>query len=331
MESLTKRRLERGQIDAFAERALGLRVQQVEELPEGMFNAVYRVYLDSDRVPAAILKSSPPAHVPLLTYERDIMRTEAAFYRLAAAADLPVPKVLAVDFSRTSIDGDLMLLSHLDGDGWHRMHQALSTDDESRLRRDVATLVARLHQTTGTMFGYFQPGAARATTWRAAFLRMVDDLVADADRFGVTSAVDPHAIRETLASRAALLDAVRRPALVHFDLWEGNILLAERAGRYEISGFIDGERAMWADPFAELASVKLFGDIADDPDFREAYGCAAISPDVAARIAMYKAYLDLIMIVETGPRGYDPQAHAPVLDLAYEDLKRSLARLTALD
>jgi len=38
-----------------------------------------------------------------------------------------------------------------------------------------------------------------------------------------------------------LLDVVRTPRLIHFDLWDGNILV--EAG--QITGLIDGERAFW--------------------------------------------------------------------------------------
>lgn len=330
MDSLTKRQLDLDQIRAAVARAFGAqaRVLSVDELPEGMFNAVYRVYLDGTEPGVVILKSSPPTHVPLLTYEHDIMRTEAAFYQLASTS-VPVPQVLATDFSRTTIDGDLLFISYLEGEGWHRMHEKLDAEDEARLRRNLGAMVARLHRITGSEFGYFQHGAAQGSTWREAFSRMVDDVLTDASRFKVPLAIDAQAVRDTIASKAAILDAVTVPTLVHFDLWEGNIFLAERSSRFELAGFIDGERAMWADPLAEFASIQLFGNIADDSDFLAGYGSLAITPDVEVRLAMYKAYLDLIMIIEAGPRGYQSEEHAETLALAYDDLRRSIDRITA--
>ncbi|MGH8890760.1 MAG: phosphotransferase family protein [Acidothermaceae bacterium] len=334
MESLTKRRLDPVAIAAAVQRAFGdVQISHIDELTEGMFNAVYRIGLESGQL--VVMKSSPPAAVSLLTYERDIMRTEAAFYDLASSANVPVPQVLGRDFTRFHLDGDVLFLSFLDGDGWHRSHDELDDGDERRLRRDLGRIMRRLHRVQGHEFGYFQPATARASTWRQAFTRMVDDVLADGTRFEVMLPVDTTEIRMAIVRHEVLLDDVKVPSLVHFDVWEGNILLATRAGRREISGLIDGERAMWADPIADFVSAAIFGDIADDDDFLEGYGDGSgtegkplsITPEIAIRLAMYKAYLDLIILVEAAPRGYDDGAHADVLQLAADDLHRSLAVL----
>jgi Phosphotransferase enzyme family len=55
-------------------------------------------------------------------------------------------------------------------------------------------------------------------------------------------------IREAVRTTSAALDDVRTPVLVHFDLWDGNILLDRISGSVEIGGLIDAERAFWGDP-----------------------------------------------------------------------------------
>jgi len=164
---------------------------------------------------------------------------------------------------------------------------------------------------------------------------MVDDVLADAVRFDAKLPVDSDDIRVAMARHEALLDDVTVPSLAHFDAWEGNILLANHDGRHTISGLIDGERAMWADPIADFVSVAIFGDISDDSDFLEGYGDDSdprgkpfiITPRINTRLAMYKAYLDLIMLVEAAPRGYAAGEHDEVLQLASDDLHRSLDTL----
>ncbi len=42
---------------------------------------------------------------------------------------------------------------------------------------------------------------------------------------------------------------------------------------------------------------------------------------------MYRIYLDLIMLVEATPRGYDPVGHEPLTALVRTDLHAALARL----
>ena len=71
---------------------------------------------------------------------------------------------------------------------------------------------------------------------------MVDDLVSDAVRLGSELPARPEGIAALLQRHDDALDDVERPALVHFDLWDGNVFV-DRApgGRWRITGLIDGD------------------------------------------------------------------------------------------
>jgi aminoglycoside phosphotransferase (APT) family kinase protein len=320
VESLTKRQLSAAEIEAMMRRMFGpdIVVSGLDELTDGMFNAVYRMTVEPN-AGDVVLKSSPPPGVPLLTYERDIMRTEAAFYQLAAhATAVPVPKVVATDFTRSHLNGDVLVMSRVEGRGWAEIGQNISASDDARLRRDLGTIVGHLHGVSGSRFGYFQPAAAQGATWREAFTRMVGDVLTDARRFNVRLPIEPRVVREIVERHGPLLDSVATPSLVHFDLWQGNVLLDDSSGRWEIAGLIDGERAMWADPVAEFVSLSLLGDIADDTEFLTGYRSVrhdfVLTTDALTRVTLYRMYLDLIMLVEATPRGYDPDGeHADLL------------------
>jgi aminoglycoside phosphotransferase (APT) family kinase protein len=334
VESLTKRRLGGTEIDSMTRRMFGpdVVVSEITELTDGMFNAVYQMNI-APYIGDVVLKSSPPPDVALLTYERDIMRTEAAFYRLAAQAPaVPVPRVLATDFTRSHLDGDLLVMSRVNGRGWSHLLHAINDSDDARLRRDLGTIVGHLHDVTGSRFGYFQPATAQGATWREAFTRMVDDVLADARRFGVRLPIAPPVVREVVDRHAPLLDAVTTPALVHFDLWQGNILLDDTSGRWEIAGLIDGERAMWADPAAEFVALSLLGDIAGDAEFLAGYRSVRrdfeLTADVLTRVILYRTYLDLIMLVEATPRGYEAGDHAALLKRVAVEFRRCVRQLT---
>lgn len=324
-------------------RGPGTRVLSSRELTGGTFNSVHLLALAAppggQRGPApaappategeaAVLKVAPPAGTPLMTYENALMRTEAEFYRRAAAVPgLPVPGILAAGSDRTAIDGDYLLMTHLEGETWERLRPRIGAGDHARLRADLGRLLRGLHRVRGSSFGYpyGNPPAGAATGWRAAFDGMLADVCADARRFGPPLPVDPDEVLGLVRTRGRLLDQVTVPSLVHFDLWEGNILLAERDGRLEITGVLDGERSFWGDPLADLVSTALFGDIAGDPAFLSGYRPAApLTADERRRIAMYRAYLALIVLVEGVPRGYDPQARAPLTALAANDLRVAL-------
>lgn len=251
-----------------------------------------------------MLEVAPPAGTPLMTYENALMRTEARFYRRGSAVPgLPVPAVVATGFDRSAIDADHLLMTHLEGEPRNRLRAGIGAEDLARLRTDLGRLGRGLHRVRGSPFGYpyGNPAAGARASRRSAFEGMLADVCADARRFGAPLPVDPGLVLGLVRERGRLLDRVTAPSLVHFDLWEGNILLAERDGRPEITGIIDGERSFWGDPLADLVSTALFDDITWDPAFLSAYRPTPLTAGERLRIAMYRAYLAPIVLVEGVP------------------------------
>jgi fructosamine-3-kinase len=115
-------------------------------------------------------------------------------------------------------------------------------------------------------------------------------------------------IRRRAARHEGALDEVITPVLVHFDLWDGNILVDLDGEAPRIGGLIDAERAFWGDPLADFVSLALLGDIRQDEAFlagyRDAGGPARFDASSRVRLALYRSYLYLIMLVEATPRGY---------------------------
>ncbi|MFE3824273.1 phosphotransferase family protein [Streptomyces sp. NPDC059092] len=319
MNNLHKRRPGERQFDRMLAAAgvdPGL-VRSRTELSDATFNTVYRVRLADGTPghPSLVLKIAPDPGTPTLSYERGIMRTEGLFYA-AAAGRAPVPEVVYADFSRELIDTDFLLMSDLPGTNWHAAREEIGDGERAALRGELGGLVAALHRVTGTTFGY--PGATSGPGplpssppgWRSVFLAMVDAVLADADTFGARLPEPVTRVRETVRAAADPLDAVTTPVLVHFDLWDGNVLVDRPApaGAPRISGLVDGERAFWGDPLAELVSLALFDDIERDEAFlggyRSAGGRVGFDEDTRQRLALYRCYLYLIMLVEAVPRGF---------------------------
>lgn len=278
----------------------------VDELAGGTFNAVYRIRRRDGG--DLVLKVSPRQDAAIMSYEHGLMHAEAAYYRAAESVGwVPVPRVVRADFERVVIDSDLLLMSELPGRGWQL--ESIDAGERTRLRGDLGRMVAALHQVTGTAFGYPRgPRTRLAPSWSAAFTAMFDAVRADAKRFAVELPVPLPELADLVRARQNLLDEVTTPALVHFDLWDGNILVVRRDGRATVGGLIDGERAFWGDPVADFASLALFGDIEQDTAFlagyREGGGQFVFDDRTRRRLSLYRCYLYLIMIVESVPRRY---------------------------
>jgi aminoglycoside phosphotransferase (APT) family kinase protein len=276
-------------------------VTAYEELSEGTFNTVYRIVRPGGDL---MLKLSPDPDAPVLSYEQGLIQTETEFYQ-AAFGTIPVPEVVHAGT-------DFLLMTALPGTTWYSQTEPL---DRPRLRRELGGLVADLHQITNTAFGYPQKGLV--DTWNTAFLAMMDDILRDAAHFDVALPRPAGQIRDLVLARDERLAAVRTASLIHFDLWDGNILIED--GR--ITGLIDGERAFWGDPTAEFVSLTLFGAL--DDELLEGYG-ATIDLEL---LSLYRVYLYLIMLVEGTPRGYEGPEREKMVRLIQRHLLREIDAL----
>ena len=202
----------------------GTRVASRVELTDGSYNAAYQVRLEHG--PELVLKVAPPPDLKLLTHEVDLMRTEVDFYQRALGAGVPVPAVAFADLSRILLGRDYVFLELLATTPLSAAWDHMSTSDSAAVRHQIGAAVARLHAVTGEAYGYPLRGSDTwCPTWREAFMTMLDDILADATRLDTELPEPPAAIAARLGRHADALDAVQRPALVHFDLWDGNIFV----------------------------------------------------------------------------------------------------------
>ena len=320
-----------------------------ETLGAGTANTVERVWLAATETQPArsVVTKRGPDDATALTYERALLATEALALDAFGAAGLPVPGVLhreiaAVETSDETVLGGsprdramsadvlALVLSHEPGVPLSEVEHA----SERPSPAEHGTLLARLHL-AGTaaraserdelsLFGYPFRASTRSSSLRETFGKLIRNVVADAERWRVdlggfggpardgvgSETSDALALVDELALFAAAFDEVTQPTLVHFDLWPGNLLVS--GGHF--TAVIDAERALVADPTADLASVALLENIetwvADNAAFANAYektaGCPLL-PDAAAiaRARLWSIYLGLIMFIETVPRAYE--------------------------
>jgi aminoglycoside phosphotransferase (APT) family kinase protein len=257
----------------------------------------------------------PPAtgSGPALRYEHDLLRGEARFFR--AARDLPgvpVPRLVHVEESGDPPVVTGLVMTECPGLAWSEADASLTAGERTALRGELGRVVARLHSLTGPEFGYpARPFGPPPADWRSAFTAMTGAVLDDAERYGVALPRPVARVRELFAEAGEALARVTRPALVHFDLWPGNLLLDGDEGARTLAGVIDAERMFWGDPVAEFVSLALFDDIERDDAFlagyAEAGGQAVFTDAVRLRLDLYRCYLYLIMLVEAVPRRYGPE------------------------
>lgn len=296
-----------------------------EKLDGGLFATTYRLtFTNGERI---IAKMAPTAVDKLLRYEHGILATEERIYRLGEnRPDLLMPQVLLSDFTREHIDTDVLVVSHLEGQSWHSLTE-LTSEQREQVQVRLGSYMTRLHAVGGEYFGYPASPALQASTWPEAYSIMLNAVLDDAVIWDVE--LPSNRLREAATEHSALLAAITMPALVHTDLWEGNVFLDPET--LEITGIIDTERAIWGDPLWEFVGASQFGDNGPTEaiarGYREAGGHVGTSEPASEgveaqadptagptsadlRILLYRCYMYCLLLVEAYPRGYDAEETA---------------------
>jgi hygromycin-B 7''-O-kinase len=99
-------------------------------------------------------------------------------------------------------------------------------------------------------------------------------------------------IQQYVETHAASFEANRAPVLCHNDFHEGNVLVDAATGR--VTGFIDVENAIAADPLMDLAKTQSYSIRGDDAKLTGLItGYGALPPDWRVRTTVYRLYHSL--------------------------------------
>lgn len=317
MDNAIKRQLNPGELAAIVSKAFGSRrsIKEVRELKDGWFNSAYALLLNDGT--RAVLKAAPAEEGGMMRYERHVMRTEVEVLRLLKrTGEVPVPEVY--DYQAVDSGIECFLMEYLPGTPYNKVKADLPKEEREQIERELGGYNRRINETRGGRFGYYSLEEQQGSDWADVFTEMVTGILADAKDRSVTLPAREEEIMALVESRRESLKEVVDPSLVHWDLWDGNVFIAE--GR--IIGLIDCERALWGDPLMEYYYRGLAGEV---PAFHEGYGKTEFSEREKERMGLYDLYLALILHIECTYRQYGDQDYirwaASHLTQTWESLK----------
>ncbi len=283
-------------------------VTHIEELKGGMFNAIYLISRAGEKE-KIVLKVGVIPGTPLLTYERDIMPTEVACYRMIKEkTSVPVPTVLAYDFSKKHIKSNYFFMTALTGTALAKASRKMDKENLEQIKRRLAEYLAQIHEITGSYYGYFsQDPKQQYQTWKDAFFHMFGQLLQDARGHKVR--IPYERIEKALKANEKYLHDLAAPSLVEYDCHDGNVFVKETEKGYQIEGILDFERAFWGDPLADFPTAFVFvDDIRREKAFLESYLKAsrrtAYTQEDVKRYQLYRLYIAVIMAAETFRYGF---------------------------
>lgn len=198
---------------------------------ESGFPGTCAVFIVDSRV---VIKFFPPM------VARDFER-ERSVYRLIGGVSPYLPRLLAEGVFHDRVAWPYLALSRLPGQAWRDARAALSREERHNTLRELGQLVRSVHDTPLPASGPWPSAADWAAFVQSRRPQAIPDLRA-------RTALPDRVIRE-LGALVSETDWLReRPRLLNADLTEDHLLVAQRGGRWRLSGLID-----WAD--AEVGDV----------------------------------------------------------------------------
>src|SRR5262249_22136737 len=146
------------------------------------------------------LKIAPPPDAGAMTYERDIMATEATTLRLLHHnTSMPGPESYAFGTSVDPCAPSSDCMNEVHGDNLEHVKAGLSEEAARAIREETGRVVRAINAFTGEWFGYPGNTELRAATWPATFDAIVDSVLVDAARKSADCGADHERIRRAVA------------------------------------------------------------------------------------------------------------------------------------
>ena len=242
------------------------------------------------------VRCEDPAHdVILKVYDHEWAwkpAKETHVYRLLAeGTPLPVPKVL--HFAENAAPGGrpLTILSLLEGRPLSEASTDMAAAQLTAEYREMGAALAAIHRIGQDAYGYLttkilDPCPDNGSYMRERFARKIKEF----DDLGGDKALSA-AIAGRVERDAGLFADCAASVLCHNDMHDGNVLVARRADGWELTGVIDVENAIAADPLMDLAKSEYYSFNRGEAEIAALFeGYGELPGDGVERIALYKLF-----------------------------------------
>lgn len=259
-------------------RSSKITVQQAERLQ----GRLYQVYLARLADGSSLILKCPPNYTTRsLRHEKHGLETERkTLETLREYTQLPVPQVIKYDSHGGSFGSPFLLMSHVPGRRLSELSSYLSASERNAIDRALGAYVRTLSSLSATQFGMTHRVFAKkgSSSWREAFLALLESVLRDAEDMLVTVPYD--SIRYYVGRHSHFLDEVTEPRLVALNVCDPQNVLVDEETK-QVTGLIGFTNVIWGD-------ALMSGGITDGSEaFFEGFGeCPARTGGVKSRQLM---------------------------------------------
>ncbi|MDO8642119.1 MAG: aminoglycoside phosphotransferase family protein [Candidatus Woesearchaeota archaeon] len=170
------------------------------------------------------------------------LEKEAAIYErvLKSGVNVPVPRVIALDTSKTLIPHNYVLMNKIRGTDLDEVWKKLGAKKKKDISFHLGKTIAELHKIRFRNFGGILPAEKRYPSWDAYIQHTLADFVHNHRNYGDVPNYTLDAIEQFYKKNRHLLKNIKQPVLLHGDWHRENIKIHGN----KISGVFDFEWAL---------------------------------------------------------------------------------------
>ncbi len=283
---------------------IGFHNWKIDKIRSGRFSDTYTITSYEDEY---VLRIAPPDSVLQLFYEYRMMWQEPRIHKLLLEyTDVPVPEIVAYDFSRHIIDRDYLIMKRLPGTPFNEVR--LDGETMNRALFEWGDHVSSIHSIKDekNRFGYLgehncmEPQQSWADAFSVMFRKELEDIL-DANVYDEKTVDFAYGL---LQDNIKIFNNCTDSRLCHGDLWVTNLLVHTDGS---VTGLIDFDRSCWGDIEWDMAIAEYCG--ITRPSFWRGYGkeVETHSGEAAIRRMFYLLYEhQKYIIISLSSRRDDP-------------------------
>jgi aminoglycoside phosphotransferase (APT) family kinase protein len=222
-------------------------------LKGGLFNTTYHIETGATHS-GLVLRVAPVNQHLLFDFEKSMMSAEPIFFQMLAEHKIPTSEVVHYDNSHDVIEREYILFRYIPSLAMNDL--AVPQEAKPSLNQQVGEILACMHDIESDQFGWKRPGDASELFdhWGAFLKRFTNEIAQRAANNGVFNDAELNRFTRIFEDTRAF-DPIRQARMVHTDLWEGNILVNEDQGEWQVAAIIDVDRAVFGDAEMEFNSA----------------------------------------------------------------------------
>ncbi|MGH3511438.1 MAG: phosphotransferase family protein [Pseudonocardiaceae bacterium] len=181
---------------------------------------------------------------------------EVHVYRLLARHDVgPCPTIMLAE---STGERAFTVMTLLPGEPLSAISTQLDDAELHRIYRQLGMVLSAVHRIGQNSYGYLTTRILDPQPTNTAYMtRQFAKKLLEFAGYGGDPALH-HAIEAHATERVELFAHCPAPVLCHNDFHEGNVLVTEDSDGWTVTGFIDVENAIAADPLLDLAKIDYY-------------------------------------------------------------------------